>query len=282
MRSRAGVDAFACNSSSGSPLGYTSGEHIGHARYRAGATGTHFDFDIRAEGIMLHVQHRYRWLTAVVLSMLLSAPLTAEEADQAVNDTAFLSVITLERQQRESVNKRIPVDLRVRARCIAVFPSVVKAGLIVAAQHGNGLVSCRQPDSGIWGTPGVVSITAASVGIQAGIQDASYILLFMDESAVAELFDSRLSFGNEVSIAAGPVGAAASYTDMPSVISYVRTSGLFAGVDLGGARISFSDDANTDLYGEDATAQSILFGELPLPLALQPFHSALKSFAPEL
>jgi lipid-binding SYLF domain-containing protein len=231
-------------------------------------------FDIAARHCLLRSA-----FAAVVLSM--SGALVADDADNALKDTAFLSATTLDRQMRESVNRRIPVNLRIAAKCIAVFPSVVKAGLIVAAKHGNGLIACRQ-ESGAWGAPAVFSVSAASVGIQAGIQTASYILLFMDERAVSDLFEPNLSFGTELSISAGPVGAAANYPNMPSVISYVRTAGLFAGVDLETAQIAFSKTANTTLYDEQASAENILFGDMEVPLELEPFHGALIHFAPEL
>jgi len=220
---------------------------------------------------------------AVTLSLWMTLSCAAaQETDDVVRDTAFLAATTLDRQMRELDNRRVPTNLRAGAKCIAVFPSVVKAGLIIAAKHGNGLISCRHPDNGTWGTPAVFSVTAASVGIQAGLQNASYIMLFMTDAAVEELLEASVAFGSEFSIVAGPVGAASSYADMPSVISYVRTLGLFAGVDLQGAKVSFATSANASLYGSDATAPGILFGDSKLPLALEPFHSAIKEFGPEL
>lgn len=232
---------------------------------------------------MIGVSTRFQRLRSrfALLFVLLAGPLSADEADSALKDTAFLAATTLDRQLRESVNRRIPVNLRFAAKCVAVFPSVVKAGLIVAAKHGNGLIACRQ-DSGAWGAPAVFSVSAASIGIQAGIQNASYILLFMDDEAVTDLFGASLSFGNELSISAGPIGAAANYPVMPSVISYVRTAGLFAGVALETAQIAFSKAANASLYDDDATARNILFGATEVPLELEPFHSALVQFSPEL
>lgn len=231
---------------------------------------------------MIGVGTRFKRLRSsfALLFLLLAGPLSADEADNALKDTAFLAATTLDRQLRESVNRRIPVNLRFAAKCVAVFPSVVKAGFIVAAKHGNGLIACRQ-DSGAWGAPAVFSVSAASIGIQAGIQNASYILLFMDDEAVTDLFGARLSFGNELSISAGPVGAAANYPVMPSVISYVRTAGLFAGVDLETAQIAFSKSANASLYDDDATARNTLFGATEVPLELEPFHRALVQFSPE-
>ena len=142
---------------------------------------------------MIGVSTRFQRLRSrfALLFILLAGPLSADEADSALKDTAFLAATTLDRQLRESVNRRIPVNLRFAVKCVAVFPSVVKAGLTVAAKHANGLIACRQ-DSGAWSAPAVFSVSAASIGIQAGIQNASYILLFMDDEAVTDLFGAKL------------------------------------------------------------------------------------------
>ena len=179
----------------------------------------------------------------------------------------------------ESGNRRVPESLRYEAECIAVFPSVVKAGFIIAAEQGNGLVTYRN-EEGNWGSPVVFSLSAGSIGIQAGIQSASYILLFLDPSAVDILLSGEITFGADISIAAGPVGAAADSSEQPSVVSYVRTAGLFAGVNLEGVALTFTDDANADVYGEKQAVDELLFESHEVPSMLQPFHEALTKFAP--
>lgn len=205
----------------------------------------------------------------------------AQTPESVLADTAFLSVMVLEHQLGRSVNRRVPANLRFRAKCIGVFPSVVKAGLILAAKYGNGLVSCRHREDRRWGTPAVFNLTAASIGIQAGIQSASYILIFLEQDVVDSLLKGEVSFGNELSVAAGPVGAAATYVQQPDVVSYVRTSGLFAGVDLEGAVLAFDEKANASFYGGAADAPEILFETMDIPSELDLFYGALNKFAPQ-
>ena len=223
-----------------------------------------------------------RWIAMLAVSLGITTSGYADEAASTLNDTAFLSITTLQLQMAEPVNRRIPASLRLNARCVAVFPSVVKAGLIVAAKHGNGLVSCRHHETGQWGAPAVFSLTAASIGIQAGIQSASYVLLFLDEAVASRLLTGEVSFGSDVGITAGPVGAAANYSDSDGVLSYVRTAGLFAGVDLEGARLSFATDANQEVYGDAIDAQQTLFETDTIPPLFAQFHEALGKFAPNL
>ncbi len=220
-------------------------------------------------------------VAGMMVSLLLAAmPAGAQGTEGVMADTAFLSTTELERQMRETVNRRIPASLRINARCVAVFPSVVKAGLILAAKHGNGLVTCRRAADRAWGAPAYFSITAASIGIQAGIQSASYVLLFLHDEAVESLLREEVRFGNDISLAAGPVGAAANVAAQPDVVSYVRTAGLFAGVDLEGAVIGFARAANAALYGEGVTARDVLLGSRTVPAPLAPFHAQLERFAP--
>src|SRR4029453_11344627 len=40
-------------------------------------------------------------------------------------------------------DKGIPKDLLEKAECVAVFPSVLKAGFVVGGQGGRGVASCR-------------------------------------------------------------------------------------------------------------------------------------------
>ena len=227
---------------------------------------------------MLRTTKGIGWLAATWFA-LWTLPASAQNPADVLADTAFLSITVLEYQMLENENRRVPETLRYEAECIAVFPSVVKAGFIIAAEQGNGLVTCRN-DEGQWGSPAFFSLSAGSIGIQAGIQSASYILLFLDPAAVDILLTGEVTFGADISIAAGPVGAAASSSDQPSVVSYVRTAGLFAGVNLEGVALTFTADANADIYSQKHTVDELLFEAVEVPAMLQPFHNALSKFAP--
>ena len=219
-------------------------------------------------------------LAALSISVFVTNHALADDMTSVLNDTAFLSITTLQLQMTESANRRIPANLRASAKCIAVFPSVVKAGLIIAAKQGNGLVSCRHAETGEWGAPAVYSLSAASIGIQAGIQSASYILLFLDDQSAQALTNNEVSLGSDFGIAAGPVGAAANVSQSDKVLSYVRTTGLFAGVDLEGAVLSFSEEANKTAYAKAIDADTVLYGDTDIPLLFEQFHQALNRFAP--
>ena len=61
------------------------------------------------------------------------------------------------------------------------------------------------------------------------------------------------------------------------ILSYSRTQGVFAGVNLSGGVVQADDDDNADLYGSGITARSILLERrVQLPGVARPFIEALK------
>ena len=190
------------------------------------------------------------------------------------------AITLLEIQKAEKESKRIPIQLRNEAKCIMVFPSVFKAGLFIGAGTGQGLASCRNKDTHVWGAPVYVNIEAASVGLQAGISKASIILVLLDDTAVKEFLNPKVKLGAKAQIAAGPVGRVADLSKQPSVVSYVRTKGLFAGLDMEQSAVYAVKETNQEVYGEDAKINTILASET-IPPRFKLFREALSDFAPK-
>ena len=162
-----------------------------------------------------------------------------------------------------------------------VFPSVIKAGFIVAARRGHGVVSCRDAETGAWGAPAVFTVSAASVGLQAGVQSASVILLFLKEEAVERIAtgEKKLAVGVDLNVTAGPVGGTANVDTQPAIVSYVRTKGLFAGLNLEGARMGFAPKINAEHYGAEVSAREILLEGHEAPAGLAVFQETLAKYA---
>jgi lipid-binding SYLF domain-containing protein len=82
-----------------------------------------------------------------------------------------------------------------------------------------------------------------------------------------------VTLGTDASIAAGPVGRMASAaTDVQldaEMLSYSRTKGLFAGVDLSGGTLKADNDANARMYGPNVTASQIALGQVAVPMTVQ-------------
>ncbi|MGC9196356.1 MAG: YSC84-related protein [Syntrophobacteraceae bacterium] len=127
--------------------------------------------------------------------------------------------------------------LRKHAVAILIFPRVVKAGFIVGAQTGNGVLLEHGRVVGHY------NISAASYGLQAGLQAFGYAMFFMSPNAIAYLNKSE---GFEVGTGPGIVlvdrGIAKNLTTTTlrkDVYAFIfGQKGLMAGVSLQGSKIT--------------------------------------------
>ena len=178
----------------------------------------------------------------------------------------------------------IPVDLLSRAECVAVFPSTLKAGFVVGAQYGYGLMSCRQSETDHWGAPAFFTLAGGSVGMQIGAKATDLILLGMNEDARKELLDPQFTLGAGLGVSAGPVGRDASAaTDaslQASLLSYSHSEGLFAGIDLGGAVLNYDQEATREIYGHAWDVKAVLSEQQETAPVLQAFPQTLQKYAP--
>lgn len=151
-------------------------------------------------------------------------------------------------------DKSIPRDLLSKAEAIAVFPGVIKGGFIIGARGGHGLISRRV--KGGWSPPAFFNLGGGSVGLLIGASKTDFVLLFMNTGALESLMNNRFEIGAEGSVAAGPVGRSSSAsTDAQmnaQILSYSRSKGLFAGLELKGVVIDPDNDDNTAVYGKKA------------------------------
>jgi lipid-binding SYLF domain-containing protein len=150
-------------------------------------------------------------------------------------------------------DKAIPQSLLDKAEAIAVF-EVVKAGFIVGGRTGHGVISRRV--KGGWSAPAFYNLNGGSFGLQIGGAKVELVLLFMNTGAVESLMKDKFEIGGEGSVAAGPVGRSASAsTDAQlkaQILSYSRSKGLFAGLEIKGVAISPDNNDNEPVYGMKA------------------------------
>lgn len=176
-------------------------------------------------------------------------------------------------------SNRIPPTIIQRAQGIAIIPNVVQAGFIFGGRRGAGILLVRN-EKNQWSKPAFITITGGSFGLQIGAQATDVVLAFMDKSVVMRSLARSFRLGGNVSVAAGPVGGeVVSPTDpSPQVLSYTRSAGLFAGVALEGANISFDPSASTRFYGRSNLTPTQIFENsppLPSPPVLNGLYNAL-------
>ena len=171
-----------------------------------------------------------------------------EAADQSVKAGKVFDEIM------QTPDKAIPRDLLAHAKAIAVFPQVIKAAFLVGGEGGRGVVS-RRTRTG-WSDPVFFRAGGGSVGPQIGASATDIVLVFMNDDAVGELMKDKFELGVEAAVAGGPVGReAGAGTDAlmrAEILSYSRSRGLFAGVNLKGVIIRPEDDLNRAVYNNTA------------------------------
>ncbi len=144
-----------------------------------------------------------------------------------------------------------------RAKGVAIFPSVVKAGLVIGGQYGQGLLLKRDAGNS-WYGPSFVNIAGASWGLQIGAQSVALVLVITNDRGMEQFVKGdQFKLGGDIAIAAGPVGrqgsAATDINLKASIYSYSMTKGLFAGITLEGSQIEVDENANT-VYWETPTS----------------------------
>ena len=172
--------------------------------------------------------------------------------------------------------KAIPQSLLDRAEAIAVFPDVIKAGFIIGGRGGHGVISRRV--KGGWSAPAAFDLGGGSIGLQIGASKTDFVLLFMNDDALRGLLKDKFEIGGEGSAVAGPVGrTAAASTDAllkAEIISYSRSKGAFAGLELKGVVIKPDNDDNMQVYG--MSARDILTG--PNKIAMDKMPEGVRVF----
>ena len=168
----------------------------------------------------------------------------------------------------------IPDFIVSKAKCIAVIPSVKKAAFVVGASYGQGVVTCRTPNG--WSAPVFLRLAGGSFGFQIGGQATDLVLVAVNDKGFEDLLHSKFKIGADAAAAAGPVGRnAAASTDIllnAELLTYSRSKGLFAGVDLNGAVVSQNvDDTNLYYGGTAKPYEEILRGKVVVPHGARAF-----------
>ena len=152
---------------------------------------------------------------------------TAQEIDQGAD-------LALQKLYESSPAAK---ELAKIAKGILIFPDIVKGGLIIGGQYGEGALRIGGK------TTGYYKSVAASYGLQAGVQKFGYALFFMTDSSLEYL---KKSEGWEIGV--GPTlvvvdeGVATSLTTTTAKSDiyafFFSQQGLMAGIGIQGSKIT--------------------------------------------
>ena len=181
---------------------------------------------------------------------------------EALVDKARWTVETF--QQRQDQQMRMFRDLLRDAKGVVIFPGAVKAGFILGAEYGDGVLLARTP-SGEWRTPAFYTMGAGSIGLQIGGQIAELILVVRSREAVEAIVEHQGKLGADMELTVGTVGGgmegATTANLGADVVVFSYSAGLYAGGSIEGAVLARRNDYNQAFYGQGATPQTILFGQ---------------------
>ncbi|HHV94086.1 MAG TPA: lipid-binding SYLF domain-containing protein [Firmicutes bacterium] len=204
-----------------------------------------------------------RQVGRVGFAVLIIGLLIGSAAWAASPETIISQSITALQDMAVEPDAGTMVSLLKEARGVAIFPSVVKAGIFLGGKYGEGLVLQRDPATGSWCGPSFISMKGVSYGLQFGVQSTALVLVINNDEGMERFRGSQeFTLGGDIGIAAGPIGRqAGASTDVQlksAIYSYSMSKGLFAGFSLEGAIIETDHDANRTYWGRAVLPEDIL------------------------
>ena len=220
---------------------------------------------------------KYAAMACALMFVATSSAFAALSKDEVKRLNEAGTILT---EMKGSPDKGIPEELWNKAQCVIVIPSMKKAAFVVGGEYGSGVMSCRRATG--WSDPVFMQLAKGSWGLQIGAEQTDLVLLVMNRRGLDKLLDDKVSLGADASVAAGPVGrAAAAATDAQmgaEMLSYSRSQGVFAGIDLSGGVLRPDKEADARAYGPDITAKDVVMGTRHVAALEQatPFLRALR------
>lgn len=201
-------------------------------------------------------------------------------ADKAKLDERLSSAQATLTEIMGTPDKAIPDQILSGAECVVVIPGFKKGAFLVGAQYGQGVATCRTGKG--WSAPVFVQLTGGSFGLQAGGQSTDLVLVAMNQNGLQHMLQNKFKIGGDAAASAGPVGRnAQAGTDWKlnsEFLTWSRSKGLFAGIDLDGTVLSQNSDDTRTFYGSDIPFKTVLSGGQPTPVSARPFVRTVSKY----
>jgi SH3 domain-containing YSC84-like protein 1 len=226
------------------------------------------------------------WIAMPALLVCLFTSTLAQAADEDTEEARVKSSGDVLKELLNGPNG-VPLSVLNKSECVIILPSVKKAGFIVAAQYGRGVMSCRsgQNFDGPWSAPIMMQSSGGSFGLQAGGQATDFVVLVVNDKGARAMLKGKLKLGADASIAAGPVGrdaeAATNAAMSAQMLSYSRSQGVFAGVSLSGTTLGPDGGANEKIYGKKVNGEEIFSGAVKPPASADVLLATLQEKSPK-
>jgi lipid-binding SYLF domain-containing protein len=180
-----------------------------------------------------------RLILAIPLLLLAAACSTQQTSSSGSGDPELEAKARAALQQLFDTTPKAK-DLQYQAKAVLVFPDIVKAGLIVGAEGGKGVLIGADGK-----VLGYYRVRAVSYGLQVGGQTFSEAMFLMTDSAIGNLSTKEWSVGVGPSVVVMDTGMARTMTTTTmksDVYAFIFSQhGLMAGMGVQGQRIKKLD-----------------------------------------
>jgi len=194
-------------------------------------------------------------LAAILLVAATPGAMAADKEDaQGIVDKAR---VTLGELMRDDNYKWMKEHLK-DAKGVLIYPQVLKAGFILGGSGGTGVLLARDGNTGEWSDPAFYTLGSVSFGLQIGGEAAEVVVLVMSQKGMDSLLTSKFKLGGDASVALGPVGGGAKGDVTADFLSFAKSKGLYAGLNLDGSQINVRESLNNAYYGKEATPADII------------------------
>ncbi|OAX79142.1 hypothetical protein ACJ72_06541 [Emergomyces africanus] len=171
----------------------------------------------------------------------------------------------------QRVVKKIPSVVIKEAKGLAIF-TTMRAGLWFSGAGGSGILVARAKETGEWSPPSGIMLHTAGLGFLAGVDIYDCVAVINTYQALEAFKMVRCTLGGEVSAVAGPFGVGGVmdsevHKRRAPVWTYLKSRGLYAGVQVDGTIIIERSDENERFYGERIPVADILAGKAKHPPA---------------
>lgn len=178
---------------------------------------------------------------------------------------------------------KIPRQVLQSCAGLAIFNTIRAGAWHGSLTGGSGVVLARRAD-GTWSPPSSFVVSGLGAGFMLGLDVYDCVCVLHTAAQVKAFTSSSLTLGGGASVAIGPVGggsavnAAVGRSGRP-MWSYIKSRGLWAGIQVDGTVFVTRNDANAVFYNRRGiTANAILTSEdVAWPVGAKPLFEVLRA-----
>ncbi len=140
---------------------------------------------------------------AIAVVLLASAGWAADKSEKNVSDELkrIEAATNVLNEIMAAPDKGIPQEVLESAKCVAVVPSMMKAGFIVGGRYGKGVATCRTRSG--WSAPAPFTVAGGDWGLQIGGEAIDLVMLIMNDKGMKNLLASKFKLCSRQSLRTG-------------------------------------------------------------------------------